>query len=75
MGGRYNTTIGPLGGHYDEIKEEFKKFLKTPRTKKEIKAKFNMTEPKFRSFISQVGTYWPVYQDFTVRPYLFGWLE
>ena len=67
-------TKSPSCDYYDEIEEEFREFLREPRTKKEIKDKFNMGEQKFRVFISWASVNWPIWEDFEdSRKY--GWLE
>lgn len=59
--------------NYDEIKKEFRKFLRVPRTKKEIKKRFNFEEQKFRDFIVYVSVNWPVWED-CENTHKYGWL-
>ena len=68
-----NTHNEMTCGKYIIMKEELREFLQHPRTKKEIKEKFNMTEMDFRGFIVWASFHYPLWED-SEHPKRFGWL-
>jgi len=71
---RYGKTYGSRKTRHDDIREEFKKFLQQPRTKKEIMEHFNFDEISFEGLLTQVSVYWPIWEDFKL-PHTYGWVK